>query len=97
MRNLRFFAFAQNDIVGVGGFRRPDNNPSTASMGGRGRCKNTSHIYRGGGFCAAKDGGVLEKLRPPTNKNYFPITKTTAFAVVYFLHNNSLFKNNNIG
>ena len=24
MRNLRFFADAQNDIVGVGGFRRPD-------------------------------------------------------------------------
>ena len=24
MRNLRFFAYAQNDIVGVGGFRRPD-------------------------------------------------------------------------
>ena len=46
MRNLRFFADAQNDIVGVGGFRRPDicrllsvicrlncHNPSASFLG----------------------------------------------------------------
>ena len=58
MRNLRFFADAQNDVVGVGGFRRPDirrllsvicrlncHNPSTAS-GPRQIVKSSATLFR---------------------------------------------------